>query len=266
MSIAVIFILWPSLMRACPACERRRGRRWPPGRRPSLTRSQIKSIARNSGSVTYRHEGCPRKSIDGPVLDGPFHAQPDGLQEPFELPAAGAEGADVADRAHRHLDQAVGIDERLGRRLGLDDALVDVGPGLLHRPGVRVRRVLAADPVEALLAEHLLHVGPVRRPSAKPPGVRKPAGSIPSRALMAAVARRMLSRITSAGVRPSISQGARWKRNWMSSGSRRQHVDVVVGVVADRMAGPHDLLEPVDVLLLEDPADREAVEHARPPP
>ena len=40
---------------------------------------------------------------------------------------------------------------------------------------------------------------------------------MPSRCFRAASARRMFSAITSAGVFPSISQGARRKRNWMSS-------------------------------------------------
>ena len=45
----------------------------------------------------------------------------------------------------------------------------------------------------------------------KPPGVRKPAGLIPSRVLIARFVSRTLSRITSAGVRPAISQGLRSK-------------------------------------------------------
>src|SRR5262249_5323470 len=36
----------------------------------------------------------------GLVLDGPFHAEPDGFEEPLQLPAAAAKGADVADRTH----------------------------------------------------------------------------------------------------------------------------------------------------------------------
>ena len=127
----------------------------------------------------------------------------------------------------------------------------------------RVRRVLAADPGEAEVEQHLLHVGPVGEAVGEAAG-RAEAGRrrCRRRVFRAAVVRRMFSRMTSAAVLPSISQGARWKRNWMSSGSRRLDVDVVVGVVADRVAGLDDLLEPVDVLLLEHAADGEEVEHA----
>ena len=41
--------------------------------------------------------------------------------------------ADVADRAHRDLDQARWVDERLGLRLGRDDARQDLGVGRLAR-------------------------------------------------------------------------------------------------------------------------------------
>src|SRR5262249_53523075 len=39
--------------------------------------------------------------------DDRLQRQPNRLEKPVELPAPAAEGADVADRAHRHLDQAL---------------------------------------------------------------------------------------------------------------------------------------------------------------
>ena len=55
------------------------------------------------------------------------------------------------------------------------------------------------------------------RPSLNPPGVRNPAGAIPIRSFSAISARRMLLAMTSGTAFPSISHGARRKRNWMSS-------------------------------------------------
>ena len=87
----------------------------------------------NLGSVTYRHEGCARKSKAGAVLDGPVHAAADRFQKRLQLPAPVAKRADVADRAHRHFDQAAGIDERLGLGLRGHDRVEHLGGRLLHR-------------------------------------------------------------------------------------------------------------------------------------
>ncbi len=58
--------------------------------------------------------------------------------------------------------------------------------------------------------------GCARRPSAKPPGVRKPAGALPSRRFIAFVQSSMISRIASSTVCPRRSHGARWNRNCRS--------------------------------------------------
>ena len=86
----------------------------------------------------------------------------------------------------------------------------------------------------------------------------------PSRARRAAVVRRMFSRITSAGVRavdqPRASAGSETE---CPRERGRRDVDVIVGVVADRVAGGGDFLEPVDVLLFQYATDGEAVERHR---
>ncbi len=100
------------------------------------------------------------------------------------------------------------------------------------------------------------------RPVAKPPGVRKPAGSMPSRVFMASLVRRMFSRITSAGGLPLDQPRRAAKAKLNVLGPRGRDVHVIVGVIADRVPGLHDRLEPIDVLLLQHAADGEAVQHA----
>ena len=82
------------------------------------------------------------------------------------------------------------------------------------------------------------------------------------RVFSAVVVRRIFSRITSFGVLPSISHGSALEAELNVLRPRRQHVDVIVGVIADRMTRLGDLLEPGDALLFEDAADGEAVQHA----
>src|SRR5262249_41868294 len=103
-----------------------------------------------------------------PVLDGPLDTELDRLEKPIQLPAAGAEGADVTNRAHRHFDQASRIDEWLGLLLSLNDAIVNVLSGLLAGSAYVVGGVLAAYPVEAEVAQHLLHIGGVFQPVREP--------------------------------------------------------------------------------------------------
>src|SRR5262245_13834286 len=93
------------------------------------------------------------------MLDGPFDSLADGAQEPLQMPAAAAEGADVADGAHRDLNEPAVVDERLSRGLGRDDALVHLRPRLLARRAHAMRRIQAADPGVAKVAEHLLDIG-----------------------------------------------------------------------------------------------------------
>ena len=59
----------------------------------------------------------------GPLGEAPLERLPHDPQKPLQPPAAVAEGADVADGAHGHFDQAAGVDERLGATLGKGDAL-----------------------------------------------------------------------------------------------------------------------------------------------
>src|SRR5216684_4396650 len=61
-----------------------------------------------------------------PIVDAPRQRLTDDTQKPFEPPTAGAEGADIADRAHGDFDQSRGVKERLGATLSLDNALHDL--------------------------------------------------------------------------------------------------------------------------------------------
>ena len=92
------------------------------------------------------------------ALDRPVDAQPDSVEERLQLPAAVAEGADVADRGHGDFDEAVGVGEGLGVLLRPHDVVEDVRPRLLARVAVLVGGVLAADPREAEVFQHRLHV------------------------------------------------------------------------------------------------------------
>src|SRR5207244_6744485 len=82
----------------------------------------------------------------------------DCSQEPFELPPAGAKRPDVADRAHRHFDEAAWILKRLSGGCGGRN-IVDDGRARLFVSGSNpVPRILAADPCEAQFEQHLLQV------------------------------------------------------------------------------------------------------------
>src|SRR6476661_3915494 len=61
--------------------------------------------------------GVTERVVDAPLFDYPFHGKADGLQEVLHPPASVAERANVADRAHRYVEQAGGIQKWL--RLGL---------------------------------------------------------------------------------------------------------------------------------------------------
>src|SRR5262249_38644972 len=61
------------------------------------------------------------------LFDNRFDRESNGLEKPVKLPAAAAEGADVADRAHWHFDQTPGVNKGLRLLLGLYDAVVDGG-------------------------------------------------------------------------------------------------------------------------------------------
>ncbi len=72
----------------------------------------------------------------------------------------------------------------------------------------------------------------------------------------------MFSRMASCAVLPWINQGAQGEAVLDLVGLRRQHVDMIVSVISDRVAVRCDSLEPIDVFLLEDPADDKRVHHA----
>jgi hypothetical protein len=197
-------------------------------------------------------------------LDRPRHGPPEGLEEGVQRPAAAAEGRDVADRAHRHLDQAVGVDERLGRRLRLHNALEDLGPRLLAGFAERVGRVLAADPPEAQVPQQAAHVGPVGE-AVREAARRAEAGRVDAHARLQGRARQpdvLADHVARLLPGDQPRRPAEAELEVLRPGGL--DVDVVVGVVADRVAGTHDLLEPVDVFLLQHPADEEAVQDAAP--
>ena len=86
---------------------------------------------------------------DGSMFDRPPDRFSNHRQKPIQFPAARSKSTDVADGAHRNLDQSVRISKRL--RIGLrgDDRIDDGTRWLLHWVRVRVRRVQAADPAIA---------------------------------------------------------------------------------------------------------------------
>src|SRR5579884_3504711 len=97
----------------------------------------------------------------GPLFDGPLDRSAHRLEEPFQFPAAVAKSADVADRTHRNFDEAVGVDERLGRLLRLDDAGEYLVRRRLARLAIGVIGVEAADPGETEIGEHALNIRPI---------------------------------------------------------------------------------------------------------
>src|SRR5262249_14530090 len=133
---------------------------------------------------------------------------------------------------------------------------------LLARLAERVRRILAADPGEAEAREHLPHVGPVGEAVREAAG-RAEAGRIDADARLEG--RRRQADVLAGDLPgpPPLHQPRRAREAELDVlHPRRLDVDVVVGVVADRVAGLGDVLEPGDALLLEGAADGEAVHHA----
>src|SRR5262249_40900188 len=101
------------------------------------------------------------KIVARPVIDGPGNAETDGLEERLLRPVAGPKRTDVANRAHRHFNQARRINEGLCVLLCRDDALQDGTVGALALGAERVGRVEAADPGKSLFEQHLLDVDAV---------------------------------------------------------------------------------------------------------
>ena len=80
---------------------------------------------------------------------------------------------------------------------------------------------------------------------------------MPTRSLSAALHSRMFSR--SPQPASALDQpGGPLEAKLDVLGPGRQDVHVVVGVIADRVPGRGDLLQPIDVLLLADAADAKA--------
>src|SRR5438132_3240446 len=102
-----------------------------------------------------------KKVKDCASFDGPFDRPPDRRQEPVELPAAVAKGADVADRAHWHFDQSIRIAERLCFFVRRDNRLEHLIGRLLHRLRIRMGGILAADPGEAEIEEPFANIGSI---------------------------------------------------------------------------------------------------------
>src|ERR1041384_4806130 len=92
------------------------------------------------------------------MFDGPLNAETNGAEEIVELPARVAERADVADRTHRHVNQASRIRERLRIHLRLYDVVEDFFGRRLAGSAVEMRRVFATHPFETAVEHHLLHV------------------------------------------------------------------------------------------------------------
>src|SRR2546426_1247592 len=93
------------------------------------------------------------------MLDGPFDAEPDGLQEIVELPPGVAERADVADGAHRDINQTGWINKWLRGGLRLDDIVEHLARRRLAGITVEMGRVFATHPFETQVEHHLLDVG-----------------------------------------------------------------------------------------------------------
>src|SRR5437899_1710712 len=95
------------------------------------------------------------------VLNDPIQGHANGFEEMLQLPGAGTEGRDVADRAHRDLYEPPRINKRLSRLLGFDNAFQNLSVRLLSRRSQGMGRIQAADPVEAEILQHLLHIGSI---------------------------------------------------------------------------------------------------------
>src|SRR4029453_511399 len=102
--------------------------------------------------------GVAEEIEDAAALDRPLDACANRPQEPVELPAARTEGADVANRAHRHFDQAAGIGKWLGGGPGLGNVGNDLRRGLLAGHADLVSWIFAADPGEAEIDQHFLQI------------------------------------------------------------------------------------------------------------
>src|SRR5207247_9479552 len=92
---------------------------------------------------------------------------PNHLEEMHHLPAADAEGSHDADGTHEHVDETIGVSERLRSGLCLDNAVEDFGGGRFAGLGVRMIRVSRAHPFETEVEEEPLHVRHVVQPVVK---------------------------------------------------------------------------------------------------
>ena len=164
-------------------------------------------------------------------------------------------GGDVAQRTHRDFHQARGIDERLAILLGQR-----------HRPEVRTAGVFrldvdmsghAAHPGVPQVEQHRLQVGPVEQPAGRPArrakadGLRAQAGRHGHFRQADVLADDFRHRL-------AMDQPRRPTEPPLDfTGLLRPDVDVVVGVIAQPMTVAEELPQPVNVFLLEHPADHE---------
>src|SRR5262245_7921491 len=97
------------------------------------------------------------------VINDPVQGHADGFEEMLQLPSAGAESRDVADRAHGNLHESPRINKRLSHLLGRDNAFQNLSVQLFSRRSQGMSWIQAADPVEAEVLQHPLHIRPISK-------------------------------------------------------------------------------------------------------
>src|SRR5436190_7032410 len=102
------------------------------------------------------------------IRNDPLQIQSRGFQEIIELPSAIAESPDVANRTHRHFDQAARIHEWLRGGLCLHYALKNRCTRRSARFAIGMRGVFRARPFKSEIEQHLLDVRAIRQPVSKP--------------------------------------------------------------------------------------------------
>src|SRR5262245_15007194 len=98
------------------------------------------------------------KVKDPAAVDNALDAGANRSQKPFELPAARAEGADIANRAHRDFHKASRVFEGLCFARCCGNALYHRMSRLFFRHASFVSRIFATDPRVAEVEQHFLQI------------------------------------------------------------------------------------------------------------